>query len=79
MASRSNFAAVLGRSGRHEEAEAQLGEIVEQRTRVLGPDHPDTLAGQALRSKELRHLGRLEEADALGRLVLEKTSEGFRP
>ena len=41
--SRSNLAHVLYEQERLEEAEAEHRAVLEIRTRVLGPDHPDTL------------------------------------
>ena len=48
LASGSNLARALWRLGRLEEAEAQQRAVLESRVRVLGAEHPDTLASLAL-------------------------------
>ena len=38
------LAELYGRQGRHDEAEALFRRVLDTRTRVLGEEHPDTLA-----------------------------------
>ncbi|OCC11051.1 serine/threonine-protein kinase [Streptomyces sp. PTY087I2] len=52
----------LGRLGRWEEAGEVHRQVAEQRDRVLGPDHPDTLASHYEIGLTLSRTGRAEEA-----------------
>ncbi len=52
----------LGRLGRWEEAGEVHRQVAEQRGRVLGPDHPDTLASHYEIGLTLSRTGRAEEA-----------------
>ena len=49
--------------GRLDEAEAEHRAVLETQTRVLGPDHPDTLTSRSNLTLVLRDLGRLDEAE----------------
>ncbi|MEU7713283.1 tetratricopeptide repeat protein, partial [Micromonospora chalcea] len=50
--------------------EALLREVLVERERVLGFDHPDTLASRDSLAGVFRSAGRLDEAEALLREVL---------
>ena len=44
LASRHDLASVLSQQGRRQEALAEYRAVLDARRRVLGEDHPDTLA-----------------------------------
>ncbi len=71
LTSRSNVALVLWDLGRHEEAEAEHGAVLEARTRTLGAEHPDTLTSWSNLALARWNLRRLEEPEAEHRAVLE--------
>ena len=50
-------------------------EVVEGRTRVLGPDHPDTLRVMADLGNRLAHMSRYDEGVALLREALERSEQ----
>ena len=54
----------LGRIGFHDEAVAALSEVLDRRTRTLGPDHPDTLSTRRSLGDQLGEVGRHDEAVA---------------
>lgn len=60
----------LSRSGRPEEALATYEAVAHGRTRLLGADHPDTLAARQEAAYELGRLGRHQEAYDVYRAVL---------
>ncbi|MEU9376263.1 serine/threonine-protein kinase [Streptomyces sp. NPDC048255] len=60
----------LSRAGRPEAALAVYLTVAEGRARVLGPDHPDTLAARQETAYELARLGRHQEAYETYRAVL---------
>ncbi|MFD3699215.1 tetratricopeptide repeat protein [Streptomyces sp. NPDC058646] len=60
----------LSRAGRPEAALAVYLTVADGRGRVLGPDHPDTLAARQEAAYELGRLGRHQEAYATYRAVL---------
>ncbi|MGW2017901.1 tetratricopeptide repeat protein [Streptomyces sp. NPDC001927] len=68
LAGRHRAGLGLGRLGRWEEAEDVHRSVVEDRRRVLGPDHPDTLASRYELGFTLSRLAR--PADALHEFVL---------
>ncbi|MFD3947708.1 tetratricopeptide repeat protein [Streptomyces sp. NPDC058579] len=68
LAGRHRAGLGLGRLGRWEEAEDVHRSVVEDRRRVLGPDHPDTLASRYELGFTLSRLAR--PADALHQFVL---------
>jgi len=59
---RDEFAYWSGRSGRRAEALVILTTVLDDRTRTLGPDHPDTLTTRFCIADELGELGRHDEA-----------------
>ncbi|MFZ4131763.1 tetratricopeptide repeat protein [Streptomyces cellulosae] len=63
LVERHHAALRLGRIGRWEEAGELLGEVAAERERLLGPDHPDTLASRYEVAFTLSRTGR--PADAL--------------
>ncbi|MEU9998782.1 serine/threonine-protein kinase [Streptomyces sp. NPDC050848] len=67
LAGRHRAGLGLGRLGRWDEAEDVHRSVVEDRRRVLGPDHPDTLASRYELGFTLSRLGR--PADALREFV----------
>ena len=68
--------------GRLRAAETVLGQVVDTRQRLLGPEHPDTLISMAKLASIYRGQGRLEEAESLYLQVLDtrrlKLGEGNR-
>ncbi len=60
----------LSRAGRSEEALATYEAVAHGRTRLLGADHPDTLAARQEAAYELGRLGRHQEAHDVYRAVL---------
>lgn len=62
MISRREVAAGLGWLGRWNEALMAYREVAEARARVLGPDHPQTLAARDDEAHCLERLGRSAEA-----------------
>ncbi|MFJ6795255.1 tetratricopeptide repeat protein [Streptomyces sp. NPDC091268] len=60
----------LSRAGRPEEALALYASVAEGRARLLGPDHPDTLAARQEAAYETARLGRHREAYDTYRAVL---------
>ncbi|MGH9278063.1 MAG: tetratricopeptide repeat protein [Acidimicrobiales bacterium] len=69
----------LGRAGRHDEALAALAAVVKDRSRVLGPDHPDTLAARHSWAFQLGVLGRHDEALAEYAAVVDYRSRVLGP
>ena len=65
MASRSNLALVYRALGRYEEGLRLDEETLMLRERVLGPEHPDTLASRSNLARGYRAAGRNREADEL--------------
>lgn len=55
----------LGRVDRHDEAVAVLSEVLDRRTRALGPEHPDTLSTRRSLGDQLGEVGRHDEAVAM--------------
>jgi hypothetical protein len=51
--------------GKFEEARVLLGEVLAARERVLGPDHPDTLASRNNLANVMQARGKFEEARVL--------------
>ena len=60
----------LGGQGKYAEAEALGREVLGALKRVLGAEHPDTLATEGNLAVSLRGQGKYAEAEALGREVL---------
>ena len=56
----------VGDLGHFEEVEAEARIALEERTRVLGPDHPDAAPSRDNLVGMLRHRGRDDEADRIG-------------
>ncbi|MGW1149098.1 tetratricopeptide repeat protein, partial [Streptomyces sp. NPDC002454] len=69
LASRREVAVGLGWLGHWEEAMAAYHTVAEARARVLGADHPDTLASRNDEAHCLEQLGRGTEAVELYRQV----------
>jgi Tetratricopeptide repeat len=64
------LAGVLANEGRYPEAEKLQRETLEIRRRVLGPEHPDTLASMNLLAGILLYEGHEVEAEKLERETL---------
>ncbi|MEV0088214.1 tetratricopeptide repeat protein [Saccharopolyspora sp. NPDC050642] len=60
----------MNKRGELEEAERELRAVLKIRRRVLGDDHPDTLAARANLASVLNKRGELEEAERELRAVL---------
>ena len=58
-------------SGKPDQAEPLLGQVVEVGRRVMGPEHPNTLAATSPLSSVLQARVKLDEAEPLYRQVLE--------
>ncbi|MFD3538133.1 tetratricopeptide repeat protein [Streptomyces sp. NPDC058662] len=71
LAAGHTHAFALSRAGRPEEALAVYTAVADGRARVLGADHPDTLAARQEAAYELGRLGRPAEAYAIYRAVLD--------
>ncbi|GAA2596270.1 tetratricopeptide repeat protein [Streptomyces axinellae] len=71
---RHNLAAVLIHQGRHAEALTMYRELVAERSRRQGPDHPDTWRSRHNHAVVLNSLGRTAEAEAQIAQVL----DGYR-
>ncbi|MET9347637.1 serine/threonine-protein kinase [Streptomyces termitum] len=70
LAARHRAGLGLGRLGRWSEAEELHRSVAGDRTRALGPDHPDTLASAYEAAFALARLGRADEAlGAFGRVA----------
>ena len=61
---------MIGLQGRYAEAEQLCREVLADRRRVLGDDHPDTLTSPATLAWLAARRGRHAEAEALYRQVL---------
>ena len=59
------FGMCLYSDGRYSEAEKSISQVVETRKRVLGAEHPDTLASIASLASTYRNQGRWKEAEEL--------------
>jgi tetratricopeptide (TPR) repeat protein len=66
----SNLAQVLNREGKYEEAEAMLRQTLAIGEKVLGREHPDTLASMNNLALVLDSQGKYEEAEAMHRQTL---------
>ncbi|KAJ7484121.1 hypothetical protein FB451DRAFT_1363721 [Mycena latifolia] len=72
---RNDYAKVYMLTGKAEKA-AELGlAVLEQRKKLLGEDHPDTLESMYWLAWSYRQLGKLNEAEKLGVSVWEKRRE----
>jgi len=69
----------LGQAGRHDEALASFSAVVEDRTRALGPDHPDILSSRHSLAYELGQAGRHDEALAAFSAVVEDRTRALGP
>lgn len=76
---RHNLAFSLGRIGRAEESYRTAREVAETRTRVLGPDHPDTLVTRYEVAYALGQSGRWPEALRTYREVAEARARVLGP
>jgi tetratricopeptide (TPR) repeat protein len=72
-----NIGVALYKLGRYSEALTYDNEVVERRTRVLGPDHKDTLISLKHKAFTLKKLERKEEALQLFKIVLERSCRVF--
>jgi eukaryotic-like serine/threonine-protein kinase len=63
LAAAERLGTILWHLGRNEEAEAMVRKNVEERSRVLKPEHPDTLRSVYLLSRVLRDLHRFGDAE----------------
>jgi NAD-dependent oxidoreductase involved in siderophore biosynthesis len=61
---------MLGLQRRYAEAEQLTREVLADRHRVLGDDHPDTLTSRAVLARLAARQGRRAEAEALYRQVI---------
>ena len=69
----------FGIQGRRNEAEILAVQAAEMGSRVLGPEHPDTLVSIGLLALIYRHQGRLDEAENLETRVMETHLMGLGP
>ncbi|KAF4633228.1 hypothetical protein G7Y89_g4890 [Cudoniella acicularis] len=67
------FSGCLYSDGRHDEAERTVSQVLEIREKVLGQEHPDTLASMNNLALMFSNQGRWKEAEELGIQVLEMT------
>ncbi|HLF04195.1 MAG TPA: tetratricopeptide repeat protein, partial [Dehalococcoidia bacterium] len=65
LRARSSLANCYYAAGRYEEAISQFAQVLQDRERVLGPDHPDTLRSRGSLANSYRAAGLPQEA--LGR------------
>jgi len=71
---RDEHAFWVGYTGRHEEAVTALAAVVQDRVRLLGPDHPDTLSARRSLGDQMGGAGRHDEATtALSAVVADRT------
>jgi NAD-dependent oxidoreductase involved in siderophore biosynthesis len=61
---------MLGAQRRYAEAEQLSRQVLADRHRVLGDDHPDTLTSRAVMARLAARQGRRAEAEALYRQVI---------
>ncbi|MBI1852567.1 MAG: tetratricopeptide repeat protein, partial [Planctomycetes bacterium] len=78
LAVRQNLVSSLGMQGRPEEVLALLEPLAAENTRLLGPDHPDTLTTRNNIAQVERGMGRLNEAyrDAAAVLEASRRTQG---
>jgi hypothetical protein len=62
VTTRNNLANWLGKAGQVQEATGQYQRLLADRTRVLGPDHPDTLLTRNNLAHWLGKAGQVQEA-----------------
>ena len=67
----NNYAILLEKTGRMEEAEGMYRQVLEGRRKVLGEEHVDTLMSMNRLAALLMQTGRMEEAEGMFRQVLE--------
>jgi Flp pilus assembly protein TadD len=60
-----NLAVIYGHQGRYQEAEELCEQVLEERKRQLGPDHPNTLGIIRNLASIYRHQGRYQDAEEL--------------
>jgi hypothetical protein len=61
---------VLGCQGKYEDVEAMDRQTLALRKKVLGPEHPDTLASMSNLALLLGRQGKYEDAEAMNRQTL---------
>jgi hypothetical protein len=74
----NNLANTLEDQGKLEEAAAMKKEVLEKRQRILGDEHPNTIAAMSNLANTLGDQGKLEEAAAMRKEVLEKRQRILR-
>ena len=65
-----NLARLAGKAGRYAEAERLYRTVLDDRRRILGDDHPDTLATRHRLARIIGQRGRYGEAEELCHQVL---------
>jgi Tfp pilus assembly protein PilF len=70
---------VLGRQGKYEETEVMHRRALEASEKVLGPEHPDTLASVNNLGRVLGRQGKYEEAEVMHRRALEAREKVLGP
>ncbi|TFK96375.1 hypothetical protein BDV98DRAFT_486267, partial [Pterulicium gracile] len=73
------LAGLCSAEGRHIEAERNLREVLKKRQQKLGPDHPVPLTTMGNLAITLGRPAPCEEAELMGRELLEKTILLFGP
>jgi tetratricopeptide (TPR) repeat protein len=73
------IASILDDQGEYDKAEQTLREVLKERERAFGPEHPDTLSARNLLATTLSHQGKYAEAEAEDRAVLELREKVFGP
>ncbi|MEM1422369.1 MAG: serine/threonine-protein kinase [Planctomycetota bacterium] len=70
-----NYGSALGAMGRYEEAEAVLSEVIDERVRIFGASHPQTVGARSMLASYVQQLGRNEEAAEQFRAILDARTE----
>ena len=66
-------------AGRYDEAATQFEDILRERSRALGPMHPDTLRSRGSLANTYACLGRYDDAEALHRQTVQDREEVLGP
>ncbi|MFF4803289.1 tetratricopeptide repeat protein [Streptomyces sp. NPDC001351] len=70
LAIRSSLATLAARAGRHDEAQSRFSSLIEDRTRLLEPEHPDVIRSRLDRVQALADAGYTQQARIEGLSIL---------